>query len=792
MAAEASNFILFNLSLQKSTSGYIVRADSPRGEVRSTFSNPLSAEDLIRLGQIRRLALLRVRDATMVLPDSAEVTSIGQRLFRSLFQEDILANFLACESDARLAESYVRVRLWFEDTPELENMPWEFLYHERVNHLALSTRTPLVRYLPSPNPPLPLAVSGAVKILVLISLPPGSAELESDREWDLIQRSLSQAQKERKVVLDRLDSPSIASLSQVMSSGSYHVLHYIGHGDIDRATGDGFLLMRGESDQLSRVGARDLARVVGRSASLRLVFLNACKGAVIPPSESAVGLAQTLVREGIPAVLAMNNDVSDQAASVLAHTFYTAVSERQPVDIAAANARHALRTRWTDGLEWGTPVLYMRSRDGILFRRKEKSRLSGIVGVVLAIVLLATLAVSYWGPIASWVIGLFPPEPPKYTSSSFQSSTLLVHRTYHAAKFADAMLVSSTCFMADGTHRSWIDTVSEDRRAYQTEFPPNTDSVSVSFATLRAGKPSVFTDASSIDTRLRPPAIDSVSSAKDSIGIFWRKPSLPVDAYLLKVLKGERGSGKVTLEQSLSPTTSALWMSEIYYHDLSPGSRNRVVLYSVRGGWLSQDSTQTTFVVPDKVETEREKPPPIPPPVRIQTANLTVNVDPVANARLFVGGIRRSIGEPITLDTGSYRIQIVHPDYPILEEVVRLTANDVKQYALAPEPGEVDTVRVVIGGDPPQLGNNSAILSINGKRRTYYTFPIWGITLQRGKWDIRFQVQTADGNITPADSVALFPKSPDFRKVLTPRDTIVDLANPLWRKPPQIDILLYW
>ena len=65
------------------------------------------------------------------------------------------------------------------------------------------------------------------------------------------------------------------------------------------------------------------------------------------------------MQQGIPAVVAMQFEISDEAAIVIAHEFYTALAAGYPVDAALAEARKAAFTGGSSA-EWGIPVLYLR------------------------------------------------------------------------------------------------------------------------------------------------------------------------------------------------------------------------------------------------------------------------------------------------------------------------------------------------------------------------------------------------------------------------------------------------
>jgi hypothetical protein len=84
----------------------------------------------------------------------------------------------------------------------------------------------------------------------------------------------------------------------------------------------------------------------------------------------ACGVAQSLIQQGLPAAVAMQFEITDQAAIIFAHELYGAVADGYPLDAALAEARRAIRN---DGnpTEWATPVLYSRAPDGPLFDLPE-------------------------------------------------------------------------------------------------------------------------------------------------------------------------------------------------------------------------------------------------------------------------------------------------------------------------------------------------------------------------------------------------------------------------------------
>ena len=108
--------------------------------------------------------------------------------------------------------------------------------------------------------------------------------------------------------------------------------------------------------------------------SLRLAVLNACEGGRQSAEDPFSGVAQSLCQQRMPAVIAMQFEISDDAAKTFAEEFYAAIADCSPVDAAVAESRKALFCG-RFGQEWATAVLYMRSPDGMLFdiQRKVKA-----------------------------------------------------------------------------------------------------------------------------------------------------------------------------------------------------------------------------------------------------------------------------------------------------------------------------------------------------------------------------------------------------------------------------------
>jgi CHAT domain len=368
--ARGLTYLDFDVLVERADHGaYRVRVvNAPAGPTPSIpFTVPFSQLELenfvLRIGRPRRV-VRRVDE-----PETAAIKSFGSQLYRALFHDELEVNLLRSQSQAAAAGMGLRVRLRLSDTPELAGLPWEFLYDRARNRfVCLSDRTPLVRFLEVPDPPRPLPVSPPLRVLVMISSPhdPSFAELDVEQEWAKLHGVLGGLEQAGLVQLERLETATLGALRQQLRRADWHVLHFIGHGGFDPHAQDGVLVLEDQGGGSRLVTAQALGVPLHNHDPLRLVVLNACEGARADPTDPFAGTAQTLIQQGIPAVVAMQFEITDPAAIAFTSELYAAVADGYPLDAALSQARQAIYTDVSE-VEWATPVLYLRAPDGHIF-----------------------------------------------------------------------------------------------------------------------------------------------------------------------------------------------------------------------------------------------------------------------------------------------------------------------------------------------------------------------------------------------------------------------------------------
>jgi hypothetical protein len=248
------------------------------------------------------------------------------------------------------------------DVPEVARLPWEFAYDQAErNFVFTAIHTPMARWLRLDQPIPTLRVAPPLKLLITAASPKDLPELAVGEELFFLHEELAELAKAGGVTVTRLEHATLDTLNSALDHHRPHVLHFIGHGDSEGESGFLFL----EDDRFTGAQLADLLK--NHSHHLRLVFLNSCLGATGSTSNPFGGVAQWMVRRGIPAVVAMQFPITDEGAVVLAREFYSRLGGGAAVDAALAAARNLLSIKRSQTAEWGAPVLYMQPPDGRLF-----------------------------------------------------------------------------------------------------------------------------------------------------------------------------------------------------------------------------------------------------------------------------------------------------------------------------------------------------------------------------------------------------------------------------------------
>lgn len=366
---------------------YDVSVRSTGGPVVSVYEVPLSASELeqavvgvARGGKVTRRAVAHpggpgaapssevlgriTRDVGANVRPELDAVALGGLLAKGLFTGDLASAYSVALAGANGPRQGVRLTLSLGAAPALLSIPWEFLYRDPV-FLASQRHTPVVRQLASERRAPPPTIPDVVRILGVISSPKDLNPLQVATERARVETALKAVTDMGRVQLDWLEPATRRGLHQALRDGSYHVLHYVGHSAFE--DDEGLLYLETDDGRADAVDSTLLANLLSDQRLLRLVVLNSCQGARTTLADPYAGVATTLIQLGVPAVVAMQFEISDDAAVLFAEELYTNLIARQfPIDAAVAEARKAMLAVLGND-EFATPVLFVQDPELALF-----------------------------------------------------------------------------------------------------------------------------------------------------------------------------------------------------------------------------------------------------------------------------------------------------------------------------------------------------------------------------------------------------------------------------------------
>lgn len=301
------------------------------------------------------------------LPTAADLTRFGTDLFETLFQGEVRRLY----DEARARQVGRKLNFVFTSMVSwIAEKPWEFAYDpSRRSFLAVED----VYFLRNVLTPIPTEIiapqTGPLRILIAYAQPRGYDPLSVEQEVATIRDGLKPLTEDGIVEVDELPHANPDNLHMALATGGFGVVHFVGHGTFrqrevaedDPPRADGALVLEDEGGREFLLWGQH-AREMFCGRGIRLVFLNACETGQGSRADFNLGLAQTLVVRGLPALVANQYSVLDSSAAQFARAFYWALAHGLSIGHAAREARVAVgRSPSSERIDWAVPVVYTRS-----------------------------------------------------------------------------------------------------------------------------------------------------------------------------------------------------------------------------------------------------------------------------------------------------------------------------------------------------------------------------------------------------------------------------------------------
>jgi hypothetical protein len=338
-----------------------------RGEgrygVELRFSQPGSDADIRLSGEEVIVEL----DPGQLEAQQSDPAEYGQVLSQKLFAAPALqAAFLKVRAAVDALDSPLRLRLFVgPSAPELHTLRWETLRHPAEDRpLLTDERLFFSRYLSVGDwRPVRLRPRAALRALVAIANPANLGEykfaaVDAAGELERARQGLG------NIPVTALADPGSATLDNIIGKlrDGYDILYLVGHGAMVR--GEPWIWLEDAQNRVARVAGADLAlRISDLDQRPRLIVLASCQSAGTGQyaGEGVLAtLGPRLAEAGVPAVLAMQGNISMTTVEQFMPVFFNELQRDGQIDRALAVARSAVRDRHDNWM----PVLFMRLRSG--------------------------------------------------------------------------------------------------------------------------------------------------------------------------------------------------------------------------------------------------------------------------------------------------------------------------------------------------------------------------------------------------------------------------------------------
>jgi len=319
------------------------------------------------------------------LNDSSLTRALGEALFDVLFDDVLRQDFVSFYYQVMQQEKQLlRVELDIDEQgmPEIAALPWEFMCvpaRANLGTIWIGTLPDLVfsrrRSQWIAAQPIQLEPDEKLRIALLISAPLNLPSVAYEPIQAALEK-LAVEQQNRVELLPIVSSANPEAIDTILSKDP-HIFHFIGHGRMQNGgkqeVGE-IALVDPDFDEAMWVDADYFSELFNQHRP-GVVMLQACEGGRLSSSQAFVGVASKVVQQNVPVVVAMQYEVTNSTASRFAQRFYQQLAAEEPVDIAAQYGRRAiaLGSMQYRKRDFATPVIFMRVRDGYLFKRQSAS-----------------------------------------------------------------------------------------------------------------------------------------------------------------------------------------------------------------------------------------------------------------------------------------------------------------------------------------------------------------------------------------------------------------------------------
>lgn len=352
------------------------------GDYKDTWP---TSEETIRSAKELGLA----RDDGSPSPKRLEI--IGKNLYNTIFGNEKIRRLLWQSLNSYGGNTPMFV-LHFRDAGRyLQTYPWELL-HDGEKFLFDAQGASLVRWIDFGQKSQHIQAIQLDDTLNVLMVDPRPKMPEKYSELPPLDRDVLQSHLtdvSSQLIIHNIESVSFLStlttISNTLLPKKIHAIHIDAHGDFgwlcercdflnpsatthcrnkkcgrsisDDQHSQGYLAFQKSNGSLAWVDGDQLGKAIAKN-NINLVFLSACDSGLVAEGNVFNSVAGALIKQGVPAVVAMQLPVEVESTKTFVYSFYNALLNYKPLGSAVPFARTSL-SEFDD--TWYRPVLYLRT-----------------------------------------------------------------------------------------------------------------------------------------------------------------------------------------------------------------------------------------------------------------------------------------------------------------------------------------------------------------------------------------------------------------------------------------------
>ncbi|MBE2220601.1 MAG: CHAT domain-containing protein [Anaerolineae bacterium] len=338
----------------------------------------------------RKLNELTKKARENQLETEADNIELGEKLYETLFDPAHQSDFISIYDKAIQKDKPLLIQLEIDEIvlTEVAAYPWEFMRTPKqpgkpIIWLATNPHIAFSRRRIYGREPLKLQANEVLRIALVVSDPP-EGDLGKVEYLTVIDTLKELANNKRFELLDVIgidkDDPAVPDKIDQITRNNPDILHFIGHGRVIRKENkDGQDIEVGElalvddiTDEPFWVNADYFCNLL--SSKTGLVILQSCDSGTLSRERAFVGVASSISQQNIPAVVAMQYEISNSAAKCFIEAFYESFAENFHVDRAVQYGRRKITRRPSmmyNTRDFATPIVYLSVDNGKIFQLEE-------------------------------------------------------------------------------------------------------------------------------------------------------------------------------------------------------------------------------------------------------------------------------------------------------------------------------------------------------------------------------------------------------------------------------------